>query len=364
MSTFSDRLEIYRDEMNRLYMSLFNNDAQAFSYFVSMLGQYEKARSRRLKMLDVKRMGSGGQWYKDNRRLGMLAYADCFAEDLRGVRSKLPYLKELGINYLHLMPILESPEVKNDGGYAVSDYKKVDRRYGTNEDLVALADDCHESGISLCLDFVMNHTSDEHEWAQRAKKGEKEYQDRYFFYDGWDEPCELEKTIPDVFPTTAPGNFTWCSEAGKVVMTTFYPYQWDLNYRNPVVFNDMTANMLYLSNLGVDVIRLDATPYIWKTPGTKCRNLPEVHALLRLMRIACEIVCPGTLLLGEIVMEPKEVVPYFGTRELPECHLLYNVTTMASIWHTVATGDTRLLADQLEKVFSLPKEYTFLNYLR
>ena len=218
--------------------------------------------------------------------------------------------------------------------------------------------------MSLCLDFVMNHTSEDHEWARRARAGEKECQDRYFFFDNWTIPNEFEKTVPQVFPTTAPGNFSWCEEAGKGVMTTFYPYQWDLNYWNPVVFNDMTDNMLYLCNRGVDVIRLDAVPYIWKQLGTPCRNLMQVHTLVRIMRMAAEVVCPGTLLLGEVVMEPSKVVPYFGSIDKPECHILYNVTTMATTWHTVATKDVRLLKHQLETVFALPKEYTFLNYLR
>ncbi len=365
MTDFTARLSKYYDEMKWLYMELYDNDTQAFEYFVSMLGQYESARSSKLKAWDKKRCsGRDPVWYKDNRRLGMLAYTDLFAGDIRGAAEHLSYIKKLGVNYIHLMPLLQSPEGRSDGGYAVSDFRKVDPRLGTMEDLEAFAGSCHENGISLCLDLVMNHTSEDHEWAKRAANGEKEYQDRYFFYDNWDFPAEMEKTIPEVFPTTAPGNFTWCSKAGKVVMTTFYPYQWDLNYQNPVVFNDMTANMLFLCNRGVDVIRLDATPYIWKIPGTSCRNLPQVHTLVRLMRMACEIVCPGTLLLGEIVMEPKEVVPYFGTKEHPECHILYNVTTMASIWHTVATKDTRLLADQLSKIFTLPDNCIFLNYLR
>lgn len=174
----------------------------------------------------------------------------------------------------------------------------------------------------------MNHTSEEHEWAKRARAGEKEYQDRYFFFDTYDVPALYEKTCPQVFPTTAPGNFTWLDDLHKHVMTTFYPYQWDLNYRNPVVFNEMVYNMLYLANQGVDIVRLDAVPYIWKQLGTNCRNLPQVHTIVRMMRMICEIVCPGVLLLGEVVMAPEKVVPYFGTLEKPECHILYNVTTM------------------------------------
>ena len=216
----------------------------------------------------------------------------------------------------------------------------------------------------MCLDFVMNHTSEDHAWARAARAGDPGMQARYFFYDDWRIPDQFERTVPQVFPQTAPGNFTWCEEAHKVVMTTFYPYQWDLNYANPDVLRDMTAAMLNLCNRGVDVIRLDATPYIWKQLGTNCRNLPQVHTLVRILRLACEIVAPGTLLLGEVVMEPREVAPYFGTSARPECHMLYNVTTMASTWHTVATADVRLLKHQLDTVFSLPQEFTFLNYLR
>ena len=360
---FRERLMKHYDEMKWLYGELYHNDEQAFDYFCSMLHEYYQARSEELKAWDKKREHNA-DWYAGNGMLGMLMYVDCFAGTLSGVREHLDYIRECGVNYLHLMPLLESPKGRSDGGYAVSDFRKVEPALGTMEDLAALSAECHGKEMAVCLDFVMNHTSEDHEWAKRARAGEKEYQDRYFFYDSWDIPKEFEKTVPQVFPQTAPGNFTWCEEAQKVVMTTFYPYQWDLNYANPVVFNDMTANMLNLCNHGVDIIRLDAVPYIWKTLGTRCRNLPEVHTLVRIMRMASEIVCPGTLLLGEVVMEPSKVVPYFGSVEKPECHMLYNVTTMASTWHTVATRDVRLLRHQLETVFALPKEYTFLNYLR
>jgi len=360
---FRERLMRHYDEMKWLYSELYHNDEQAFDYFCSMLHEYYQARSEELKAWDRKREHNA-DWYAGNGMLGMLMYVDCFAGTLSGVREHLDYIRECGVNYLHLMPLLESPKGRSDGGYAVSDFRKVEPELGTMEDLAALSAECHDKEMAVCLDFVMNHTSEDHEWAKRARAGEKEYQDRYFFYDSWDIPNEFEKTVPQVFPQTAPGNFTWCEEAQKVVMTTFYPYQWDLNYANPVVFNDMTANMLNLCNHGVDIIRLDAVPYIWKTLGTRCRNLPEVHTLVRIMRMASEIVCPGTLLLGEVVMEPSKVVPYFGSVEKPECHMLYNVTTMASTWHTVATRDVRLLRHQLETVFALPKEYTFLNYLR
>ncbi|MBO5496995.1 MAG: amylosucrase [Oscillospiraceae bacterium] len=363
IDTFQQRYARHADELRWLFMTLYPGDEQAFFYFQEMLRRSWEARSPALRALDEQRLADPA-WYKGRELLGMLMYADAFAGTLQGVREKLDYVQDCGVNYLHLMPLLESPAGRSDGGYAVSDFRKVQPELGTMEDLAALAADCHGRGIALCLDFVMNHTSEEHEWARRARAGDRACQERYFFYDDWTVPFQFEQTVPQVFPTTAPGNFTWCSEAGKVVMTTFYPYQWDLNYANPVVFNDMTENMLFLCNQGVDVIRLDAVPYIWKELGTNCRNLPQVHTLVRIMRMVCEIVCPGALLLGEVVMEPSRVVPYFGTVEKPECHLLYNVTTMASIWHTVATKDVRLLQYQLGQVFALPREYSFLNYLR
>ena len=362
-ATFAARFARHEKELRELYGQLYREEEEAWNAFVDMLAAAWRERPAELRRLDRTREDDPA-WYKGHELVGMLMYVNAFAGTLKGVEQKLDYIEDCGVNYLHLMPLLESPAGRSDGGYAVADFRKVEPALGTMKDLASLARDCHKRGIAVCLDFVMNHTSEDHEWARRARAGEREYQDRYFFFDDWTVPNEFEKSVPQVFPTTAPGNFSWCEEAGKVVMTTFYPYQWDLNYRNPAVFNDMTANMLYLCNQGVDIIRLDAVPYIWKALGTNCRNLPEVHTLVRIMRMVCEIVCPGCLLLGEVVMEPSKVVPYFGSVERPECHLLYNVTTMASTWHTVATKDVRLLRHQLGQVFALPKEYGFLNYLR
>lgn len=360
---FAERLEKHLDELKWLYAELYHNDENAFRYFLSMLERMYEARPEELKVLDREREHSA-DWYRSNEVLGMMLYTNCFAGNLRGVREKLPYLKEAGVTYIHLMPLLASPKGRSDGGYAVADFRQVEPELGTMEDFAALASDCHKSGMSVCLDYVMNHTSEDHEWARRARAGEKEFQDRYFFFDNWNIPNDFDRTVPQVFPTTAPGNFSWCNEVGKVVMTSFYPYQWDLNYANPTVFNDMTENLFFLCNQGADIIRLDAVPYIWKSLGTNCRNLPQVHTIVRIMRMAAEIVCPATQILGEVVMEPSKVVPYFGTLEKPECHILYNVTTMATTWHTVATKDVRLLKHQLGQIFALPKQYLFLNYLR
>ena len=359
---YRERFDRHFDEMKWLYGELYDNDSM-FAELCDHMEQFYGERSRDLKASDAWRE-EHPDWYKQNDLLGMMLYIDNFAGNMKGVEKNLDYLEKCNVNYVHLMPFLDTTEGKSDGGYAVSDFRKVQEKLGTMEDLDKLTQSCHKRNINVCMDFVMNHTSEDHEWARRARQGEGEYMSRYFFFDNDSIPNQYEQTVPQVFPTTAPGNFTWLPDAGHYVMTMFYPYQWDLNYKNPRVFNEMMYNFLYLVNQGIDIVRLDAVPYIWKELGTSCRNLPQVHTLVRLMRMISEIVCPGVLLLGEVVMEPAKVVPYFGTVEKPECHMLYNVTTMATTWHTVATREVGLLKRQLDIVNSLPKEYVFLNYLR
>ena len=366
LTLYNERFQKHYDELKWLYCELYQDRDDVMTYLHDLTSNMEafyNSRNSALKASDKKREADP-DWYKRNDLVGMMMYVNNFAHTLKGLEEHLDYVEECNVNYLHLMPLLASPKGKSDGGYAVADFRTVQPELGTMEDFSELTSKCHERGINICLDFVMNHTSEEHEWAKRARAGEKEYQDRYFFFDTYDVPALYEKTCPQVFPTTAPGNFTWLDDLHKHVMTTFYPYQWDLNYRNPVVFNEMVYNMLYLANQGVDIVRLDAVPYIWKEMGTSCRNLPQVHTIVRMMRMIGEIVCPSVVLLGEVVMEPEKVVPYFGTIEKPECHMLYNVTMMATTWNTVATRDTRLLRMQLDIMNNLPKEYTFLNYLR
>lgn len=356
------RFQKHLDELKWLYIELYGN-YEMFDELCSQMYRFYTERKDELKALDRIRE-QDPEWFKRNDMLGMMLYVDNFADNLQGVKAKLDYIKEANVNYVHLMPLLESPKGRSDGGYAVANFRKVQPELGTIEDLEEVTKECHDRNISVCMDFVMNHTSEDHEWAVRARRGEGEYMSRYFFYDNYHIPSLYEQTVPQVFPTTAPGNFTYLPEINHYVLTTFYPYQWDLNYKNPRVFNEMMYNFLFFANAGIDVIRIDAVPYIWKELGTDCRNLPKVHTIVRMMRMIGEIVCPGIVLLGEVVMEPSKVAPYFGTVEKPECHMLYNVTTMATTWNSVATRDVRLLKKQMDIVNSLPKEYTFLNYLR
>ena len=359
---FDDRLASRIDELKWLYIELYDNDWM-FAELIGQMGVFYGDREADLIKSDLYRE-QHPDWYRKNDLLGMSLYVDNFAKNLKGMKRRLPYLEEAGVNVLHLMPFLDTMPGASDGGYAVRDFRSVRSDLGDMEDLADLTAACHRKKMYVCADFVMNHTSDQHEWAIKARYGDGEYMSRYYFYENDEIPKQFDACVPPVFPVTAPGNFTWIPEVNHLVMTTFHSYQWDLNYRNPRVFNEMVYNLLYLANHGIDIIRLDALPYIWKELWTSCRNLPQVHSIARMLRLITEIVCPGVLLLGEIVMAPEQVVPYFGTPEKPECHLLYNVTSMASIWHTVATRDVRLLRMQLDTVSELSREFVFLNYLR
>lgn len=357
-----NRFEQHRDELERLFMELYD-DRAALQTLQEKMAAFQAARPRSLRTLDEQREAAPN-WYRQGNMLGITMYTDLFAGNLRKLVEKIPYLQELGITYLHLMPLLKMPHPHNDGGYAVEDFDTVDPALGTNEDLAVLTEKLRAASISLCLDFVMNHTASTHRWAEAAKAGDETYQAYYHVFPDRTIPDQYEQTMPQVFPNTAPGNFSWCAEMGKWVNTTFHTYQWDLNYANPAVFISMMESMLRLANLGVEVLRIDAVPYIWKELGTSCRNLPQVHIIVRMVRLILEMVCPAVILKGEVVMAPKELAAYFGTPEKPECHMLYGVSTMVNLWGALATADTRLLKAQLDALHSLPKNCFFVNYLR
>ena len=361
---FDERVAQYSEELRELLTDLYGEQAdEAFRNLTELMAKAHDARPADLKRLDTKRLADP-EWYKRGNMFGMTMYTDLFAGDLKKLADKVPYLKEQKLTYLHLMPLLKMPHPQNDGGYAVEDFDTVDPSLGTNEDLAALTKKLRAAGISLCLDFVMNHTASSHRWAKAAQAGDPKYQDYYYCHDDRTIPDQYDAVVPEVFPATAPGNFTWNEQMHKWVLTSFYPFQWDLNYRNPNVLVSVLSSVLGLANLGVEVFRIDAVPYIWKELGTNCRNLPQVHAIVRMLRIVLECVCPAVVLKGEVVMAPKELAAYFGTPEKPECHMLYNVSIMVNLWSALASGDVRLLKDQLDKLNALPENCWFVNYLR
>ena len=302
------------------------------------------------------------EWIHSANTVGMMLYVDLFNNDIEGLVSKTEYFKNLGITLIHLMPLVQPRNGENDGGYAVRDYREVNPKLGNVESLKKAIKIFHDNRIKICIDYVINHTADDHEWAIKAKSGDKKYQDYYFMYDDYTIPRQYEATMNQVFPKVAPGNFTYVKDIDKWVMTTFYDFQWDLNYRNPKVLEEMTSILLYYTNLGVDMIRLDAIPYIWKTIGTSCRNLPEVHIILKIFRTILAQYSPSTVLLGESIVAPEIITRYFGSETSLECDLLYNASYMVEIWNSLATRDARHISKMPIVNNNLPTEW--INYAR
>ncbi len=359
---FLNRLQSYEDELRSLYQSLFGD--HKFERLLDMLRLKWSARPDSMLDLDEQRL-KNPLWYQDSTMIGMMLYVDNFSGTFASMPARLDYLEELGVTYLHIMPVFSMPETLNDGGYAVSDFTSIDSRFGTNQEFDLFTEACHARGISVCLDFVLNHTSDEHAWAVAAREGKEEYKNRYYIFEDRTMPDRYEATVNEVFPVLAPGNFTYNAHMESWVLTTFNHYQWDLDYRNPIVFIEMASALLQMANRGVDIFRFDAIPYIWKEWGTSCRNLPQVHTIVRMFRIILEIVAPSAIIKGEVVMAPQEVAPYFGTDSAPECHLLYNVTLMVELWNSVATRDIRMLDSLINSIpDNIPSGACWVNYAR
>ncbi|MEL0587367.1 MAG: alpha-amylase family glycosyl hydrolase [Candidatus Thiodiazotropha sp. (ex. Lucinoma kazani)] len=318
-----------------------------------------------LKQLDSERE-KDHNWFLSQEWVGMALYADGFADNLLGVESKLHYLQELGINMLHVMPVMVCPERASDGGYAVSDFRNVDPRVGSLDAINTLSASARKRGMLLILDMVLNHTSDQHEWAQRARAGEQKYQDYYYIFDNRDVPDMFEETMPEIFPESSPGNFTWDEQMQKWVMTVFNSYQWDLDYSNPAVFIEMLDNNLFWANQGADILRLDAVAFLWKKIGTTCQNEREAHLILQLMKDCCQVTAPGVLFIAEAIVAPVEIAKYFGEDAViaKECEIAYNATYMALLWDALATKNTQLLRQGIQSLPTKLDRATWLNYLR
>jgi amylosucrase len=317
-----------------------------------------------LRLLD-RRREIDPAWFQRSRLVGYVCYADRFGGSLAGVARHLDYLAELGVTYLHLMPLLKPRAGDSDGGYAVADYDAVDPSLGTMADLEELAGQLHERGIALCVDLVLNHTAREHEWARRALAGEQHYRDLYLVYPDRTQPDEFERTLPEVFPDTAPGNFTQVPGLGWV-WTSFHEYQWDLNYANPAVFRAMLRTMLALANRGIDVLRLDATPFLWKRAGTDSQNQPEAHLVVQAFRALTRLAAPGLLLKAEAIVSPDLLVQYLGghARYRPECDLAYDNQLMVMLWSMLATRDVRLPEQALSRRRPPPASTAWVSYAR
>jgi amylosucrase len=332
---------------------------------VEVLARHDLARDPELRELDRKRE-EDHNWFLSQDWVGMALYCDGFAGNLQGLEANLPYLQELGINMLHVMPILKCPVGASDGGYAVSDFRALDERAGTLGDLRAVATSLRKRNMLLTLDVVVNHTSNEHEWATRARAGERKYQDYYYCFDNREVPDMFEETMPEVFPETAPGSFTYDETMGKWVMTVFNNYQWDLNYTNPAVFIEMVDIILFWANQGADIMRLDAVAYLWKKIGTTSQNEREAHLILQLLKDCCQVTARGVLFIAEAIVAPVEIAKYFGEDAViaKECEIAYNATLMALLWNAVATRNANLLNIGVRNLPNKLDRATWLNYIR
>ncbi|MCG8427650.1 MAG: alpha-amylase family glycosyl hydrolase [Chromatiales bacterium] len=376
------RPEIRRQNLRHFYTRLGANFYAIHSLFYHLYGHRDDfkekmialvevmanryiERSDELERLDMARE-QDHNWFLSQEWIGMALYADGFAGDLKGVKKRIPYLQDLGINMVHIMPMLVCPQGASDGGYAVSNFRKIDPRIGKLEELEALADYMRKRGMLLTLDVVVNHTSDEHEWAEKAREGEEKYQNYYYIFHDRDVPDMFEETMPEIFPETSPGNFTWDEVMGKWVMTVFNSNQWDLNYSNPRVFIEMVDVILFWANRGVDIVRLDAVAFLWKKVGTICQNEREAHLILQMMKDCCQVTAPGVLFIAEAIVAPSEITKYFGEDAIiaKECEIAYNATFMALLWDAIATKNCNLLNQGILNLPSKLDRATWLNYIR
>lgn len=374
--------EIRRQDLRYFYTRLGANFYAIFSLFFRLYGSREDFHDKLVGLVEVmaaryiersaeleaqdKQREHDHNWFLSQEWVAMALYADGFAGDLPGLCARVPYLQELGVNVLHVMPMLLCPEKASDGGYAVSDFRRIDPRIGSLEDLQVLATTLRRRGMLLTLDVVVNHTSDEHVWAQRARAGDKRFQDYYYIFPNHDIPDMFEATMPEIFPETSPGNFTWDPEMGQWVMTVFNDFQWDLNYSNPDVLIEMLDVILFWANQGADILRLDAVAFLWKKIGTTCQNEHEAHLILQLLKDCCQVTAPGVLFIAEAIVAPIEIIKYFGEDAViaKECEVAYNATFMALLWDAMATRNARLLNLGIRSLPQKLDRATWLNYVR
>jgi amylosucrase len=367
-AAFAVRLERWFTELRDPLVALYGADQRfpaAWTALLRAIASTAAERPPELRALDHEREITP-DWLHREQAVGYVTYVDRFAGTLQGVRDRLAYLRELGVGYLHLMPLLRARPAPNDGGYAVVDYGAVEPALGTMDDLRALAADLRANGMALCVDVVLNHTAREHPWAQAAMAGDERMRAFYRTFRDRAEPDAYELTLPEVFPDTAPGSFTWEPALERWVWTTFNAYQWDLDWSNPEVFVAMAKVVLDLAAAGVDVLRLDAVPFLWKRRGTDCQNQPEVHDVVQALRAAARIAAPAVAFKAEAIVSPRQLVAYLGTgrHEGKECDLAYHNVLMVLLWSALASRRVALMTHTLRAMPPVPPRSGWVTYVR
>ena len=360
---FLSRLELNFHNLFSLLFELYQTRDDFFYHLeelcLSLWAAYKK-RPAYLKKHDRNREKKP-TWYQSADSIAAVCYLDRYAGTIEKFNSKIPYLEELSINILHLMPLFETPESENDGGYAISNYRKTNPEIGSIQDLKSLIKNLRKSNISLALDFVFNHTANNHKWAKKAQAGESKYKDFYFIFPDRTMPDQYEQSLREIFPEESPGNFTHLPKTDEWVWTTFNTFQWDLNFSNPAVFNAILGEMFFIANLGVEILRMDAVPFIWKQLGTNSENLPQVHTLLKAFNIAAKIVAPSLTFISEAIVHPDEVNAYISEEK---CKLSYNPLLMATSWEALATRETKLIQKSIESYYNINSSCSWINYVR
>lgn len=366
-AAFQSRLATWQPDLARTLARVYGPDAApaVTSRLVAIARAAHDVRPEELLRLDEQRLGEP-DWFQRPTMLGYAAYADRFGGTLRGVAGRAPYLRDLGVGYLHLMPLLMPRPEPNDGGYAVMDYRSVRPDLGDVEDLRHLATVLRGQGISLCLDLVLNHVAREHAWARAAREGDAARRAYFHVHPDRTVPDALEATLPEVFPDFAPGSFSWDDELDGWVWTTFNDYQWDLDWSNPDVLCEFADIILALANLGVEVFRLDAIAFLWKRLGTDCQNQPEVHELTRALRTVARIAAPAVAFKAEAIVGPADLPAYLGVGEHAGrvSDLAYHNSLMVQVWSMLASRETRLATRALQQLPQPPASTAWVTYVR
>ena len=317
-------------------------------------------RPAELRDLDTRRQ-SDPNWFGSNKSIASSLYVDVHSGNLAKLEKDLGLFKLLNISMLHFMPtIYKTPEKDNDGGYAISDFRALNPAVGTMDELRSLFSTMRKSGISPIMDVTINHVSDEHEWVRAAKAGDPEKMDFFHLVDEA-QKNDYDRHVKFTFPQIRPSNFTWDKDIGRYAWTTFMSSQWDVNYNNPKLLAAMAGEMMFLLNQGAEMLRLDAVPFVWKEPGTPCKDMPKTQNLLGIFNAMNKIAAPGAALLSEAITMPESVRQYLGP---DKCQMAYNATSQSYLWDALSHEDASNLAEVLRRHGNVPEGTAFLNILR
>lgn len=347
-------------KLKRLWHDLYTDQDEKLAAFLQELQQTKHEHFPKERESDI-------SWYKD--AIVYSTYADLFNRDLDGLKGKLPYLQELGITCLWLLPILESP--MKDAGFDISNFEEVrssilglPESASKEEKDRIFADflrEAHERGIRLIFDIAINHTSVEHPWFQEARLSKESPKRDYYI---WSNTPQRFPKARLLMKGMEDSNWAWDEVAGQYYLHRFFKIQPDLNYHTPEVLVEMTKMLIGWKIKGVDGIRADAVPFLWKVDGTTCESLPQVHTIVKFFRVALDYLEPGTLILAEACQPPKEVVTYFGDGD--ECQGAYHFPVMPRIYRALAEEK----ADAIEMVMdpqvtpAIPEDSQWFMFLR